>query len=301
MAVYSMTGYATGTREVGSGRAEAGVRLVVDARSVNNRFLDLTFRLPDDLRLLEPHLRELAGTFLQRGKVEIRVTVASVGGAPFSAPSAESLRQLAELQNAIRTVLPDSPPMRVGDVLALAQGRADTPSADSVRAALPDLVRDVIRELRAARGREGERLRALLDERIKSLHQLVGQARPLVPQAIREQQQRFLARWNEALSGASSTLTESAVQERALAEAATFALRIDVAEELGRLEAHLAEIAGVLERGGTIGKRLDFLVQELHREANTLGSKAATLELTRISVDMKVLIEQMREQVQNIE
>ena len=143
----------------------------------------------------------------------------------------------------------------------------------------------------------------ILLERIERLRQLAKQAEPLVPQVVERQQQRFLERWRQALeaAGAAQSVSAEALQERALNEAAAYALRIDVAEELGRLEAHLDEIERLLRAGGEIGKRLDFLIQELHREANTLGSKSSALELTQISVEMKVLIEQMREQVQNIE
>ena len=157
--------------------------------------------------------------------------------------------------------------------------------------------------LREARAREGERLVAILMERVEALRALAAQAAPLVPQVVERQRQRFLERWNEALAaaGASQGVPAEALAERAMSEAAAFAIRIDVAEELGRLQSHLDEIARLLRQGGELGKRLDFLIQELHREANTLGSKSAALELTRISVEMKVAIEQMREQVQNIE
>jgi uncharacterized protein (TIGR00255 family) len=135
---------------------------------------------------------------------------------------------------------------------------------------------------------------------VRQLRALAAQAAPLVPALVQRQQQRFIERWNEALATAGAADTD-APHERALSEAAAFALRIDVAEELARLASHLDEIDRLLANGGEIGKRLDFLIQELHREANTLGSKSATLELTNIAVDMKVLVEQLREQVQNIE
>jgi uncharacterized protein (TIGR00255 family) len=141
----------------------------------------------------------------------------------------------------------------------------------------------------------------MLRQRTEQLHALARQAEPLVPQLVAQQKARFLERWREAMALTDgSTLPETA-QERALTEATAYAIRIDVAEELTRLNSHLVEIDRLLKNGGDIGKRLDFLIQELHREANTLGSKSAALELTHISVDMKVLIEQMREQVQNIE
>ena len=135
----------------------------------------------------------------------------------------------------------------------------------------------------------------------QQLRALADQAKPLVPQLVEQQRQRFLERWKDAMSLAEGTVVPEAAQDRALTEATAFAIRIDVAEELTRLASHVDEIERLIRKGGEIGKRLDFLIQELHREANTLGSKSAALELTRISVDMKVLIEQMREQVQNIE
>ena len=178
----------------------------------------------------------------------------------------------------------------------------DSAASPALGEALLPLARQALDELVAARQREGARLLALLQERITALRALAAQAAPLVPQLVQAQRQRFLERWQEALGAApASEAVTQAAQERALAEATAFAIRIDVAEELGRLAAHLDEIEAVLQKGGETGKRLDFLIQELHREANTLGSKSATLELTRISVDMKVLIEQMREQVQNLE
>jgi uncharacterized protein (TIGR00255 family) len=176
-----------------------------------------------------------------------------------------------------------------------------------VPAALDELVQQAakaaIDSLKQARAREGKRLVAMLLDRIGTLRTLAAQAEPLVP-AVVQQQQRFLERWQEALASAGDSghgVSAEAARDRALGEAAAFAIRIDVAEELTRLSAHLDEIERLLKAGGELGKRLDFLIQELHREANTLGSKSAALELTGISVDMKVLIEQMREQVQNIE
>ncbi|WP_347656106.1 endoribonuclease YicC domain-containing protein, partial [Comamonas thiooxydans] len=145
------------------------------------------------------------------------------------------------------------------------------------------------------------RLADMLLDRIKQLRELAKTATPLVPQLVEQQRQKFLERWKEAMALGEGSVAPEAAQDRALAEATAFAIRIDVAEEVTRLGSHLDEIERLLKKGGDIGKRLDFLIQELHREANTLGSKSATLELTRISVDMKVLIEQMREQVQNIE
>jgi uncharacterized protein (TIGR00255 family) len=141
----------------------------------------------------------------------------------------------------------------------------------------------------------------MLQDRIAQLRALAEQAGPLLPKLVEQQRQRFLDRWNEALSLSDGNISADVAKDRALTEATAFAIRIDVAEELTRLASHLDEISRLIKKGSEIGKRLDFLIQELHREANTLGSKSAALDLTKISVDMKVLIEQMREQVQNIE
>jgi len=159
--------------------------------------------------------------------------------------------------------------------------------------------------VREARGGEGARLATMLTERVAHLRTLAQRAEPLVPAVVQRQQARFLERWAEAVTtaqaGGAPPVPAQTLQERAMAEAAAYAIRIDVAEELSRLRSHLDEIERLLNAGGELGKRLDFLIQELQREANTLGSKAAAIELTGIAVDMKVAIEQMREQVQNIE
>jgi uncharacterized protein (TIGR00255 family) len=307
MPVYSMTGYASATCagvEEGESRVDStprrGGAATVDLRSVNSRFLDLVLRLPDESRALEPALRELLTTGLRRGKVELRLTLERPAETSVVAPSAEQLMALARVEQQVQNWLPKAAALSVHEVLQSCRGAAAAPAADEVilRAA-----RQCLEQLREARAREGERLVAILMERVLRLRELAAQAAPLLPQVVARQQQRFLERWKEALDSAqaASGVPAEAVNDRALSEAAAFALRIDVAEELSRLGAHLDEIARLLASGGELGKRLDFLIQELHREANTLGSKSAALELTQISVEMKVLIEQMREQVQNIE
>ena len=155
-----------------------------------------------------------------------------------------------------------------------------------------------------ARQREGQRLAADLLQRAQQLQALADLALPLVPKTVETQRLRFLERWREAMALVDANALPDTIHERALAEAASFAIRADVAEEVTRLKTHLDEIARLLQLSTHkegVGKRLDFLIQELHREANTLGSKASAIEMTRISLDMKVLIEQMREQVQNLE
>ncbi|HMN20209.1 MAG TPA: YicC family protein [Ottowia sp.] len=307
MSVYSMTGYASGRKAASDNGPErmawktARAGLALELRSVNNRFLDLSFRLPDELRAQEPALRSLLDQRLRRGKVELRVTLEGRDAGALGDPPAALLQRLAGLQDKVHAWLPDAPGLPVAEVLRLAAATAPRADDSEVARELLALAQTVLEDLLAARAREGERLRALLLERITGLRALTAQAEPLVPQVVQAQKQRFVDRWNEALAAAEAPAPAAATEERALAEATAFAIRIDVAEELGRLAAHLDEIERVLTQGGEIGKRLDFLIQELHREANTLGSKSAALELSRIGVDMKVLIEQMREQVQNIE
>ena len=306
MSVYSMTGYASGQQAVGGGTDEAPAwknahrRLGLELRSVNSRFLDLGFRLSDELRQHEPALRALLTTRLKRGKVELRAYLQSQGDDTVADPPPRLLQRLASVQDQVRVWLPDAKSLSVADVLRVTSG-AEPVDDERTASALMALAETVLDDFVAARAREGERLAQLIRERVAQLRGLAASAEPLVPEAVQAQKQRFLTRWQEALAAGEGQVAPEAAQDRALAEATAFAIRIDVAEELGRLTAHLDEIESVLKKGGEAGKRLDFLIQELHREANTLGSKAAALELTRISVDMKVLIEQMREQVQNIE
>ena len=291
-----MTGYASAATDAGAEHP----CVTVEARSVNGRFLDIALRLPDELRGLEPALRELLGAALRRGKVELRVSTASDADAGWPQPTPEQLNRLAHLQSSVHGWLPGAAPLSVAEVLNVCRGGGSRTPLDEPAL---EAARRCLQQLRQARAREGERLVATLSERTARLRELARQAAPLLPAVVQRQQQRFLERWREALALAQSGpgVPEEALHERALAEAATYALRIDVAEELSRLGAHLDEIDRLLAAGGELGKRLDFLIQELHREANTLGSKSAALDLSAISVEMRVLIEQMREQVQNIE
>jgi len=296
-----MTGYASAQHsEAAAPGAEArSGRLGLEIRSVNSRFLDLSFRLSEELRQHEPALRELVAARVKRGKVEVRGYVESSGSESLREPSARLLQRLSAVQDQVRNWLPDARPLGIAEVLRLADGDAGGPADWSE--ALLRLARGALGDLMAAREREGARVAAMMLGHLRQLRDLVQQAQPLVPQLVEQQRTRFLDRWREAMALADGAAVPETAQDRALTEATAFAIRIDVAEELMRLGSHIDEIERLVTKGGEIGKRLDFLIQELHREANTLGSKSAALELTRISVDMKVLIEQMREQVQNIE
>ena len=314
MAVYSMTGFGNASATAASAASSEGAAatdsaaVTVELRSVNSRFLDISFRMPDELRQHEGALRDLITAGCRRGKVDVRVSAAKSSGDDWPQPTADQLNRLSRLEGTVTSWMGKAQPLTVNEVLHWCRS-APAATGGRVDEALMEAGRRAVAALKEARAREGDKLVAILMERIVRLRELAAQAEPLVPAVVERQQQRFLERWAEALkatggheatSSAGSVPTE-ALRERAMNEAATFALRIDVAEELSRLRAHLEEIARLLKAGGELGKRLDFLIQELHREANTLGSKSAALELTGVSVEMKVLIEQMREQVQNVE
>jgi uncharacterized protein (TIGR00255 family) len=309
VAVYSMTGYANvaegpsnarpAALHEGRATAPATSQVGFEMRSVNGRFLDIAMRLPDEWRGLEPALRTLLTARFKRGKIELRLTGAAGAENAVPEPGGEQLAHLARVDSLIREHLPQARALSVHEAL---QWCRNAPDERLPEAAVLETATLCVERLAVARAREGERLAAVLGERVSHLRSLADAAEPLVPAAVARMQQRFLERWQEALDKAgSASVSREAIEERALNEAATYAIRIDVTEELARLRSHLDEIARLLDHGGEIGKRLEFIIQELLREANTLGSKSTSIEMTAISVDMKVAIEQLREQVQNIE
>ncbi len=314
MPVYSMTGYGSALVAEPAHSHEQARRcpsIAVELRSVNNRFLDLSFKLPDELRAHEAAARELLVGLFRRGKVELRASMERLNpdGATLSAPSTRSLHALAQTQSAVQAVLPNASAISVYEALRLlgdnqsADGGASTNTVAELGEPFLVAARQAAAAMLASREREGAKLCEILLACCAELTALAQRAKPLIPALVAQQQAKYLERFGAALAvqNGAALVNATAAQERALQEAVAYALRIDVAEELTRLSAHLSEIAQLLAQGGELGKRLDFVIQELHREANTLGSKSSTLELSRISVDMKVLIEQMREQVQNIE
>jgi uncharacterized protein (TIGR00255 family) len=300
-----MTGYASAQHNSakdttdGESKNSAASRLGLEIRSVNSRFLDVSFRLPEELRASEPALREKLVARLKRGKVELRVSIENSSTALIAEPSTRLLQRLNAIQDNVKAWLPNAAALSVADVIRLTENKSG-PEKDWHQDVIA-LTDQVIGALMSAREREGARLAIMLLDRIAQLRALAAQAAPLIPQLVALQRQRFMDRWTEAMGLADGNTRPDMAQDRALTEATAFAIRIDVAEELTRLMSHLDELERLIAKGGEIGKRLDFLIQELHREANTMGSKSAALELTHISVDMKVLVEQMREQVQNIE
>ncbi|MBC7501774.1 MAG: YicC family protein [Herminiimonas sp.] len=302
-----MTGYAATTRETSGGT------LTLEIKSVNSRFLDLQFRMNDDLRALEPALREAIMARATRGKVECRVNFGrKAAGSSQQALNGTLLAALADLQSTIRQQFIDAPPLSVNEllrwpgVLEEAEMAQDTLQAD-VAAAMTETLNAFIE----SRAREGAALRAMLEARIDDIETIVTRITPLIPQVVRQFQQKATERMQEALglalqSGATSASPTQSISrddalERIRQEVTLYGIRIDVSEELTRLAAHLQETRHILAKGGQVGKRLDFMMQELNREANTVGSKASVKELSDAAMGMKLLIEQMREQVQNLE
>ena len=287
--IHSMTGYAASAREFPFGA------MSIELRSVNHRYLDIQFRLPDDLRALEPALRELLTENIARGKVECRVTFTTVPGAHKPLKLNEDvLQQLEAVEHKVRARVAGATQLSTADILRWPGLLAAEPlPLAELQAACRDLLVRVLDEFNAARAREGERLASLLRERAAGMERILGELAPRIPQVISAYQDRLATRLKEAIGGGE--------EERIRQEVAVFATKIDVDEELSRLGAHVSELKRALAKGGALGKQLDFLMQELNREANTLAAKSVDLTVTRAALDLKIAIEQMREQIQNIE
>ena len=287
--VQSMTGFAVQTRDLGS------VSLHLELRSVNSRYLDLGFRIVDDLRAAEPAIRERISARLGRGKVECRLNLQAGHAAPRSmALNAALLDQLAEAQNSLRSRFVDASPLSGNELLRWPGMLADDSLGfDEMLPAIVALTNAALDDLVATRAREGEKLADMIRERVARMRELVAIATPRMPAVVVEYQERLTAKLRDAVA----SLDEDRIRQ----EVALYAQRIDVDEELTRLNTHLDEVERILMAGGAAGKRLDFLMQELNREANTLASKSPATDITGIAMEMKVLIEQMREQEQNLE
>ena len=292
--ILSMTGYATASAEMGSDS------LTLELRAVNHRYLDVQLRMPDELRGFEGVLRDAIIAQLQRGKVECRVNYTTRSAQTGATLNLGLLQQLAAWNKQVQTSLPDAQALSVADVLRWS-GVLESPVAstapgtayDALRATLLELLQTVLRDFSASRAREGEKLKDFLLQRLEQVESLRHTVMPHVPAAIAAYEQKLIARLRDAMLN-----TED---ERIRQEIALFAGKIDVDEELSRLASHLTEMRRVLAQGGAVGKRLDFLMQELNREANTLGAKSVDAEVSRSAMEMKILIEQMREQIQNLE
>ena len=300
-----MTGYAVTTRETSGGT------LTIEIKSVNSRFLDLQFRINDDLRALEPSLREAIMGRVMRGKVECRVSFGrKTGSTAAQALNATLLATLSELQTEIRRQFMDAPALSVNELLRW-PGVIEEPeiAQETLQSDVSVAISATLDAFIESRTREGASLQAMLVSRIDDMEAIVQRIAPLIPQVIAQFQKKATERMQEALGlvvqNANASVAPAVSREEALdrirQEVTLYGIRIDVSEELTRLSTHLTETRHILQKGGQVGKRLDFMMQELNREANTVGSKASVKELSDSSMALKLLIEQMREQVQNLE
>lgn len=286
---FSMTGFAALEQPLES------ATLLLELRAVNSRYLDLHFKLDENLRSLEPVIRELIGAQLSRGKIECKINLIQRAQSNQTMQLDENLmQQLAAMGVQAQLHFPHSSPMSVADVLrwpgvVLNNVMSHETLAEDVK----KLVGQGLQDLNASREREGEKLKALILDRLSQIELLVEKVKPLLPALSKEYQEKLVNKLQDSLKNID--------QERIAQELVLFAQRIDVDEELTRLTAHISEVKRILNSSAPAGKRLDFLMQELNREANTLGSKSVSVQTTQVSMELKVLIEQMREQIQNVE
>lgn len=286
---FSMTGFAAIEQPL------ADATLLLELRAVNSRYLDLHFKLDDSLKSFEPLIRELIGSQLSRGKVECKLNLVQrtqLGQAPQL--DENLLQQLAQMQTQTLAFFPQSSTLSVADILrwpgvVVHEAFNQASLAEDIK----HMLLQGLQDLNASRAREGEKLKALILDRLAQIEALVVKVKPMLPQLHQEYQARLAQKLQETI--------KTIDQERIAQELVLFAQRIDVDEELGRLSTHVSEVRRILNSNAPAGKRLDFLMQELNREANTLGSKSVSAQTTQVSMELKVLIEQMREQIQNLE
>ena len=286
--IMSMTGFASHERNTHDGI------LQVELRSVNQRYLELHLKLDDAFRAQEPAMRDILKAKLGRGKVECRVQflkATSEGGIQLNEAV---LQQIARSARAVTTYFPEAQAIDPLAVLRM-PGVMSTPviHIEALSQDLLSVLELVVTELMAARGREGEKLKKVILTRLAEIESLITIVKPMLPNLVVAYQDKLLTKLKEA------QLSQD--EERIRQEIILYTQRIDVDEELSRLDAHVNEVKRILDAGGMAGKQLDFLMQEMNREANTLGSKSVAVETTQIAMQLKVLIEQMREQIQNIE
>lgn len=299
MAVASMTGYA-----VTSAPTDLGT-VTLECRSVNSRFLDLTLRLAEDLRFADPLFRETVQKALARGKVEIRASVTPDENAAPATINTTLVTRVVQFQDLILKQVPTAQALSVADILHM-PGVLNAASIDAakVEQQLSTLLGNLLGSLKASREREGTALATILLNNCQQIETTVKELQGKLPDILAHIQGKLEERLTDALAGAlseKSTLTREEVTDRIRQEVTLYAVRMDVEEEMNRLLTHVNEVRRILEKGGAVGRRLDFIVQEMNREANTLGSKAVALEMTNTALSLKVVIEQMREQIQNLE
>ena len=296
--VYSMTGYA-------ATQAPSPLGIIsLEVRSVNSRFLDLTLRTADELKCTETALRSILTQSVGRGKVEIRTGVKAELNETSGSINPAALSLIQKLQAEVLASLPDARPMSAAEILAY-PGVVRTAEAnpEELTKIVSGLLTTALEAFKKSAEREGAALAEVLKGYCDKIDAIADAVQVRMPDIVTAAQAKLTQRLEDALSKAltaHSQLTSEEVSDRIRTEATLYAMKIDVDEEVNRLKTHTKEVRRVLTAGGPVGKRLDFLMQEMNREANTLGSKAAAIEMTDASLNLKLLIEQMREQIQNL-
>jgi uncharacterized protein (TIGR00255 family) len=285
----SMTGYAALEQPI------ENATLTLELRAVNSRYLDLHFKLEDALKNLEPILRERIAAKINRGKVECKLALLPQNKAVAALQiNQEILQQITNVSAHIHNHFPNSAALSVGEILRWPGVLAGTEtSPEKLLEAVEALIEKTLQDFNASRAREGEKLQALILDRVQQIEQLVEKVKPWMSTIVQEHRSKLEAKLSE--------IVKTLDHERISQELVLFMQRVDVDEELARLSTHVTEVKRILSQAAPAGKRLDFLMQELNREANTLGSKSVSVQTTQASMELKVLIEQMREQIQNIE
>ena len=296
--VYSMTGYA-------ATQAPSPLGIIsLEVRSVNSRFLDLTLRTADELKCTETALRSILTQSVGRGKVDIRTGVKAELNETSGSINPAALSLIQKLQAEVLSALPDARPMSAAEILAY-PGVVRTAEAnpEELTKIVSGLLTTALEAFKKSAEREGAALAEVLKGYCDKIDAIADAVQVRMPDIVAAAQAKLTQRLEDALSKAltaHSQLTSEEVNDRIRTEATLYAMKIDVDEEVNRLKTHTKEVRRVLTAGGPVGKRLDFLMQEMNREANTLGSKAAAIEMTDASLNLKLLIEQMREQIQNL-
>jgi uncharacterized protein (TIGR00255 family) len=287
--ILSMTGFASTTREFPGGL------LSIELRAVNHRYLDVQMRLPEELRVIEPQMRELIAGKVTRGKVECRIGLNQTDSdTPQLELNRDTVQRLLAVSAEVRELAPHIRELGLGELLRWPGVlKSNSLPPEALQQLCLNGLQAVLGDFRDTRAREGSKLAQVLQDRISGMEAIISEVKPRLPVILEAYRSKLATRLQEALGNIDD--------DRIKQEFALFAQKIDVDEELERLTTHLAEVRRILKTGGQVGKRLDFLMQELNREANTLGSKSVSTETTQASVELKVLIEQMREQIQNVE
>lgn len=297
--ISSMTGYANAKVQTDMGL------LSIDIRSVNSRFLDLSFRASEEIRFLEPKFREIISGKIARGKMECRLNLVDSGLSADTALNEEALNKLMALQTQVLKTDPSATALRVADILNY-PGIVAAPVPDPEVFAKQVLTgfEQCLEVFNESRQREGAALAQVLLKYCTQIEDLVNTLRPKIPEILQAQKDKLTERLEEALGTTladGAQITKEEVNEHIRQEITLYGIKLDVNEEMERLCTHVKEVRRTLDRGGPVGRKLDFLMQELNREANTLGSKAVSISMTDTSVNLKLVIESMREQIQNLE